>query len=182
MAGLLPPLVLMTDDARLADPVAAARALPRGSMVILRERKAARRRELAVALKTIARAGGLKLLIAGDADLAANIGADGIHLAEAAATQAARWRARHANWMITATAHSFHALMAARHADAVIVAPVFPTASHPGGAILGSMRLRLIAQQSPKPIYALGGIDARTVDALAGANIAGVAAIGALAV
>ena len=178
----LPPLILMTDDARLPDPVAAARALPRGSMVILRARQAEHRRELALALKFVARARGLKLLIAGDAELAARIGADGIHLAETDAKQAAHWRARHGTWIITAAAHSFRALIAARHTDAVIVAPVFPTASHPGGATLGAMRLRLITQQITRPIYALGGIDVRTVDALADAKLAGIAAIGALTV
>lgn len=178
----LPPLILMTDDARLADPLGAAGALPGGSMMIVRARQAERRRELALALKPIARTRGLKLLIAGDAALAGQIGADGIHLAEADAKQAAHWRARHAQWIITATAHSFHALIAAHSADAVIVAPVFTTASHPGGATLGAMRLRSIAQQSAKPVYALGGIDARTVDVLVGSNIAGIAAIGALAV
>ena len=35
----LPPLVLMTDDERLPDPLAAARLLPRGSMVIVRARQ-----------------------------------------------------------------------------------------------------------------------------------------------
>jgi thiamine-phosphate pyrophosphorylase len=63
----------------------------------------------------------------------------------------------------------------------VIVAPVFPTASHPGATTLGAIRLRLIAQQSPLPVYALGGIDAWTVRNLQGAKLAGVAAIGALA-
>jgi thiamine-phosphate pyrophosphorylase len=177
----LPPLILMTDDERLADPVSAARALPRGSMVIVRMRDAARRNELATTLRAIAKARGLKLLIAGDPDLAARIGADGIHLAEAHARQAAHWRARHADWIITASAHSMTAIMPARHADAVIVAPVFPTASHPGGATLGVMRLRLIARQSAVPVYALGGIDARTVGQLEDAKLAGVAAIGALA-
>ncbi|MDE1938775.1 MAG: hypothetical protein KGI68_07130, partial [Alphaproteobacteria bacterium] len=39
----LPPLVLFTDDDRLPEPVAAACALPRGSMVVVRSRDAARR-------------------------------------------------------------------------------------------------------------------------------------------
>src|ERR1700744_5749133 len=66
----LPPLILMTDDARLPDPLGAARALPRGSKVILRARDAAKRVELATKLRAIAKARGLKLLIAGDAELA----------------------------------------------------------------------------------------------------------------
>lgn len=178
----LPPLILMTDDERLADPVAAARALPRGSMVILRTRRAALRERLGTELRAVAKARGLKLLIAGDAELAARIGADGVHLPEKDAKSAAHWRARRAHWIITTSTHSLTAIMAARHADAVIVAPIFPTASHPGAGILGAMRLRRIAQHSAVPVYALGGIDANTVRNLEGAKLAGVAAIGALAV
>ena len=175
------PLILMTDDERLAHPVGAARALPRGSMVILRSRDAARRSTLAAELRAVAKARGLKFLIAGDPDLAARIGADGIHLPQSDAGQAAHWRARHREWIITASAHSLRAIMTARLADAVIVAPVFPTASHPGGATLGSLRLCVMARQSPVPVYALGGIDARTVESLQGAKLAGIAAVGALA-
>jgi thiamine-phosphate pyrophosphorylase len=177
----LPPLILMTDDERLADPLAAARALPRGSMVILRTRKRAEREWLARALRAIARARGLRLLVAGDPDLAARIGADGIHLPEIERQHAAHWRARRANWIITTSAHSLSAVTSARHADAVIVAPVFGTASHPGAATLGALRLRLLAQHSALPVYALGGIDARTVQKLSNARLAGIAAIGALA-
>jgi thiamine-phosphate pyrophosphorylase len=176
------PLILMTDDERLPDPLGAARALPRGSMVILRARDAARRGALAAKLRVIAKACGLTFLIAGDPVLAARIGADGIHLPEADAKQATYWRARHANWIVTASAHSLRAIIAARHADAVIAAPVFPTASHPGGMALGALRLRIFARQSPIPVYALGGIDARTIQSLQGAHLAGIAAIGALAV
>ena len=179
--GRLPPLILMTDDERLTDPVAAASALPCGSMVILRARQPEHRRELAARLKPVARTQNLKLLIAGDAELAARIGADGIHLAEVDAGQAAYWRARHAHWIISVSAHSPRVLLAARHADAVLIAPVFPTASHPGGATLGAMALRAIARHSPLPVYALGGIDARTVQRLQGAKLAGIAAVGALA-
>jgi hypothetical protein len=54
----LPPLVLMTDDERLPDPVAAARLLPRGSMVIVRARQSSHRAKLAALLRPITRAGG----------------------------------------------------------------------------------------------------------------------------
>jgi thiamine monophosphate synthase len=44
------------------------------------------------------------------------------------------------------------------------------------------MRLRAIARQSPLPVYALGGIDDVTAQRLRDANLAGLAAVGALAV
>ena len=47
----LPPLVLVTDDVRLQDPLASAAALPRGSMVILRAQNDVQRAKLAVELR-----------------------------------------------------------------------------------------------------------------------------------
>jgi len=176
----LPALVLMTDDERLDDPLAAARALPHGSLVILRARQAARRAKLAQALAAIARRRGLLLLIANDAVLAAKIGADGVHLSQARAADAAHWRARHPHWLITAAAHSLAASTRAHHADAVLLATIFATASHPEGASLGAIRARIIARHAPLPVYALGGIDAANAGRLEGAKFVGVAAISAL--
>ncbi|HEY4123661.1 MAG TPA: thiamine phosphate synthase [Rhizomicrobium sp.] len=177
----LPALVLMTDDERLADPVAAARALPPGSMIILRARQNARRAELALELRVITRGTGNRLLIANDANLAARTEADGIHLSEAHAHEASHWRMLHPGWIITAAAHS----PAATHVpavDAVFVGPVFETSSHPGAIALGTIQLHLIAQQAPVPIYALGGITADNAQQLEDAKLIGLAAIGALAV
>lgn len=181
-AGLLPSLILMTDDERLADPQGAARALPRGSLVILRARDDARRAALAQELMAIARARDLLLLIANDPALAGRIGADGLHLPQARAREAAHWRARHPRWLITCAAHDACAIMQARAgcADAVLLSPVFATRSHDGAATLGTMRLRRLAQAARLPVYALGGVDARTALRLDGAPLAGIAAIGAL--
>ncbi|HEX7726310.1 MAG TPA: thiamine phosphate synthase [Rhizomicrobium sp.] len=178
--SMLPALVLMTDDERLADPAAAARALPRGSMVIVRARQNADRATLARELRTITRARNSKLLIANDMALAARIGADGIHLSQASAHLASHCRALHPRWIITAAAHALGACHIA-DVDALILAPVFATASHPGGRHLGAIRLRIIARQAVKPVYALGGIDAATAVQLAGAKLVGLAAVGALA-
>src|SRR5581483_11921294 len=99
--GRLPPLVLMTDDERLPDPVAAARALPRGSLVVLRARQASHRAKLAAALMPVVRAKRLYLSISGDPELAGRIGAHGVHLPEARAREAARWRSLRPGWLIT---------------------------------------------------------------------------------
>src|SRR5512139_415564 len=127
----LPPLILMTDDERLPDPVRAARALPRGSMVIVRARDRGRRRSLAQALRPLAQARSLFLFIAGDVALALALGADGVHLPEVRIGEAAGLRARH-RLLITASAHSFASLRRAAFVDALLLSPVFPTASHPG--------------------------------------------------
>jgi thiamine-phosphate pyrophosphorylase len=177
----LPPLVLMTDDERLPDPMAAARALPRGSMVVVRARQASHRAKLAIELRVVARARGLVMLIANDAALAGRIRAGGIHLSESQARMAAHWRSLRPNWLITAAAHSMPAAARAlsHGANAVMLSPVFPTQSHPDRGALGAVRARLIARQMPRPVYALGGIDALSSGQLSG--FAGLAAIGALA-
>lgn len=177
----LPPLVLMTDDERLPDPMAAARALPRGSMVILRARQSSHRAKLAAELRVVARARGLVLLIANDTALAERIGAAGIHLSESQARGAVHWRSLRPRWLITAAAHSMRAGAQALRsgANAVMLSPVFPTRSHPGRLALGAARARLMAHQLRRPVYALGGIDGRNSNQLSG--FAGLAAIGVLA-
>jgi thiamine-phosphate pyrophosphorylase len=178
----LPPLVLMTDDERLADPLAAARLLPRGSMVIVRARQASHRAKLAVALRPITRVRRMRLLVANDAKLAERIRADGVHLAEAKSCNAASMRMRHPGWLITMSAHSLRGCSNAARlgVDAVFLSPVYPTASHPNGHALGVARARSIARHARLPVYALGGLNARTVRRLAESPFAGMAAIGAL--
>ena len=180
-AGGLPSLVLLTDDERLADPLAAARALPKGAMVIVRARQSAHRAHLAQAMAPIVHARDLVLLIADDPLLAIRCGAHGVHFPEKHSARASYWRARRPRWLITASAHSSRASACTRHADAILLGPVFATQSHPGAQTLGPIRTRLIARAIAKPVYALGGIDAKSIMQLNGANLAGVAAIGALA-
>ena len=181
-ARLLPPLILMTDDVRVANPVAAARLLPRGSAVILRHRNAAQRENLARELVACARKHGLLVLIAADAELAQRAGAHGVHFAESQIAKLSRWRAIRPHWLLTAAAHSERAASAALRAgaNAVLVAPVFATRSHPGARALGPLRLRGMTQRARGSLYALGGIGEGTIGRLRHAGIAGVAAIEAL--
>jgi thiamine-phosphate pyrophosphorylase len=176
----LPPLALFTDDERLSNPLAAAHALPRGSLVVVRARDGARRAALARAMIGLARARGLVVLVAGDGALALACGADGVHLPETRLGEAALWRARRSFLLITASVHSLAALTKANFLDAVFLSPVFPTASHPGRTALTSVRANMIARLTRLPVYALGGIDPRNAALLSG--FAGIAAIGALAV
>jgi len=180
----LPSLVLMTDDDRLPEPLAAARALPRGSMVVARSRDPRRLNELGRALLKIARRSRLAVLIAGDPLLAARLGADGFHLPEARAGEAAYWRARFSSMLITASAHSLRASLCAQllPVDAIFLSPVFSTRSHPDRLALTPLRANFVARAMTKPVYALGGIDAHTAQHLSPDVFAGIAAIGALAV
>jgi thiamine-phosphate pyrophosphorylase len=172
----LPALLLLTDEVRLPDPLAAAARLPRGAGVILRHYGAPDRAALAARLAALCRRRGLLLLVAEDWRLAAAVRADGVHLPE---RPQRRFRGR-PGWLVTAAAHSAPALIRAarRGADAALLSPAFPTRSHPGRPALGPARFARLAHAAPLPVYALGGVDERTAARLRGA--VGVAANGAL--
>ena len=176
----LPPLVMITDSARLPDPLSAVARLPRGSAVLLRDYNLPSRDELAHELATLCRRHHLKLLIAGDAALAIRVGAAGLHLPEERISESRRWRHRR-RWLITASAHSREALRRAKMAgvNAAFLSPVFATGSHPTQPPLGSKRFNLIATHAALPVYALGGITAVNAVKLVDGNAVGIAAIGA---
>ncbi|MCH7628806.1 MULTISPECIES: thiamine phosphate synthase [Novosphingobium] len=60
------------------------------------------------------------------------------------------------------TAHSLREIreVSRTRADAVLLSPVFPTRSHPGGTVLGPVRFLLLARRSCVPVLALGGMTA----------------------
>lgn len=178
--GAPPALYLFTDPARLPDPLAAAARLPRGAAIVYRHFGAPGRIEMAEALAKLARRRGLKLLIGEDEALAALVGADGVHLPERSAYRAVQLRARHPRWLITAAAHSARALRRVRGADAVVLAPVFPSNSPSAVRPLGLMRAMRLAALSPLPVIALGGVNGRTARMLSPRAFAGVAAVEAL--
>lgn len=80
-----------------------------------------------------------------------------------------------------ATAHSLAEIGAAARAraDAIMLSPVYPTRSHPGGRALGAVRFLLLARRSPLPVIALGGMTAARASRL---PVHGWAAIDGLAV
>ena len=173
----LPPVLLLTDENRLPDPLPAARTLPRGAGVVLRHYGAANRTALAAQL---ARIPGLVLLVAGDMALARRAGARGLHLPEASGRPP---RLRPRGFLVTMAAHSLPALRRAKAlgADAAVLSPVFPTASHPGAPTLGPLRFAALARGAGLPVYALGGVTAANAMRLLASGAIGFAAIGGLA-
>ncbi|CCG39693.1 thiamine phosphate synthase [Magnetospirillum molischianum] len=178
-----PPLILVTDDVRLPDPLAAAAALPSGSGVLLRHYGDPARAARAAALAALCRRRRLVLLVAGDWRLAARLGAAGLHLPEGIARHgvlapALGWlRRRHA--LLTVAAHSPLALgrAAALGADAALVSPVFPSRSHPGAPVVGPLRLGGWRRRARLPLIALGGVSAATARRLPRGSVCGLAAI-----
>ncbi|MGE5517719.1 MAG: thiamine phosphate synthase [Bacteroidota bacterium] len=184
--GRLPRLILVTDEVRLADPLPAMRRLPPGAGVLLRHYGVAGRPALARQLAQVARRRRLVLLVAGaDWRLAAAVGAAGVHLPEALARQLADpglrlWQRR--GHVLSIACHDRVALARARAqgADAAVLSPVFPTASHPGAPVLGAIRFALWAGGAGLPVVALGGVNRHTAKALR--HAAGMAAIGGFSV
>lgn len=178
----LPRLFFFTDPARTPDPEAVLRRLPRGAGVVFRAfgdpdavRKGRR-------LARIARRRGLTLLAGADPALAACIGADGVHLPERAAREAHGLKRSRPGWIVTCAAHSRPAIVSARRAgaDAAFLSPVFESASPSAGRPLGPLRFAALVSTARLPVYALGGVGAKTAPRLAKSGAAGLAAVEAL--
>lgn len=182
--GRMPALILVTDETRLPDPLPAMERLPPGAGVLLRHYGAADRALLARRLAATARRKRLVLLVAGAQwRLAAAAGAAGIHLPEAVARRLVDpglrlWQRRGALLSVACHGPAALARAAALGADAALLSPVFPTASHPGAATLGATRFALWAARARLPVLALGGVNRTTARALR--HAAGVAAIDGL--
>lgn len=151
----LPAIWLVTDQRTDAALAAALARLPRGAGLIFRHYHLApaERRARFRAVARVARARGIVVAWAGSAREARAVGADACYgppglLARGPALPR------------LATAHSLHELGRAirARAGAVLLSPVFPTRSHPGGAVLGPLRFRLLAARSIVPGIALGGM------------------------
>ncbi len=158
----LPVLWLFTDALRLADPLSAVRRLPRRPGlcgVVLRPRAAPTDGPGLAVLGTLAalcRRRGVRLVVAGDARLAARLGA-GLHLRGGRLPPGGR-RGRRA---LTSSAHDRPELLRARRAGAslVFLSPFAATASHPGARPLGAVRWSALARGGGA-VAALGGIAA----------------------
>lgn len=179
----LPRLLFVTDPARTPDPVAVARRLPTGCGVIYRGFGAPDALATGRALADVAADRGLVLLIGADADLAAACGAQGVHLPERALEEAGDLKRRHPDWIVTAAAHSPDAARraAAAGCDAVLASAVFPSRSPSAGSAMGARAFLDLVGAAPLPVYALGGVNARTAPALSGSGAQGLAMVEGLA-
>jgi thiamine-phosphate pyrophosphorylase len=151
--------------------------------VWLRDNDLARDERCALAerLRTITGRYGAALSIGRDAELAAVVGADGVHLQSSASVAAARERlGMHA--LIGVSAHSLREVedAAAARADYVTLSPIYGTASKPGyGPALGPQMLAPAASCGI-PVLALGGVTAERVAECRSFGAAGVAVMGSV--
>jgi thiamine-phosphate pyrophosphorylase len=199
----MPPRVLLVTDPSFGDePIlrcvaAAAGALPPGALgVQLRDkaRPIVSLRTFALALRTVTRRAGAWLIVNGDARLARDVGADGVHLGGdaigAVGVPGARAAFGRKTW-ISVAAHSDEDVRraAADGADAVLVSPIFPTRppsprseSKRGRGLdaLRSARAAAGPAHSALQVYALGGITPERVARCVDAGADGVAVLRAL--
>ena len=113
-------------------------------------------------LQRIVRQRSHLLILADSALTAREWGADGIYGAPLSLVP------RRADMLLLATAHSMREIATANHAraDAVLLSPVFATASHPGAPALGPLRFRALARHAQMPVIALGGMTQNRADRL----------------
>lgn len=151
----LPLLWLVTDARNDAGLEGALARLPRGSGLIYRHYHLppVERRARFVRLARAARRFGHVVVLSGDARTARRWGADGAY-------GSPRTLATGPRTLRLVTVHALRELRLARRADAVLLSPVFPTASHPGGRTLGPVRFRLLGLRAAVPVIALGGMTA----------------------
>jgi 8-oxo-dGTP diphosphatase len=159
----LPDRYAITNAAALGETESLARlelALSRGlRLVQVREKtwEQDRLRRFAHEVVHQCRHYGAKVLINADAKLAADTGADGVHLTSSQLTEAncrpqLRWCA--------ASCHDRHELECAARLglDFVVLGPVRVTPSHPEAQTLGWDRFRQLTLDTPLPVFALGGL------------------------
>ena len=155
-ANPLPRLWLISDARNDAGLERALAKLPRGSGFIYRHYHLPDHERFARfrVLRRAAQARGHVVILADSALTAREWGADGVY-----GSPRALWP-RRAGLLHLATAHNLAEIgLAVRlGADAVLLSPVFPTRTHPGGAVLGAVRFRLLARKSKLPVIALGGM------------------------
>lgn len=160
----LPRILVITDRTQVrttVENVVRALCTEAGcTWVLMRDRDLPplERRRMALRLREVTNECKAKLSISSDAAMAADIGADGVHLQRV--TDIDGVRALLPKGWIGVSAHSIPEVRLAKEqgADYVTLSPIFPTESKPGyGPPLGIETIRE-ASGIGIPIFALGGI------------------------
>ncbi len=182
----------MTDPQRVLDPVAVAQGLPRGSAIIYRHFGRDGHRREADALRQVTFARDQQLLMGHDPELAVQIGADGVHFRRDGQVLApSLWREKCPDWIITMAGlkggqkyqknyqksyqQNYQGDLSVL--DGLFVSSVFYSKSPSAGDPIGVPALTDICARLPVPVFALGGINTRTVHDLIGSGAAGLAGI-----
>ncbi|MDA1297378.1 MAG: thiamine phosphate synthase [Chloroflexi bacterium] len=119
------------------------------------------------------------VVVNGPPSVAAESGADGVHMREQSKTVRTELPG---GLLAGRSAHSLAAACKAvpEGADYVILGTVFPSASHPGGATGGTRLVSSVTREISIPVIGIGGITAQNAAQVIAAGAAGVAVIGAI--
>ncbi len=176
----LSPFVFMTDPQRVLDPVAVARALPVGAAIIYRHFGREGHRREAEVLRQVTFSRDQQLLMGHDPELAVQIGADGVHFRRDARLIAPTlWRENCPDWIITMAGLKGEPNYSGDLSvlDGLFVSSVFYSKSPSAGDPIGVEALSDICERLPVPVFALGGVNQRTVHELIGSGAAGLSGI-----
>lgn len=169
----------MTDPKRTPNVLRSAARLPKASTIIYRHFGASDKNAVATALRQICFVNQIQFLIAQDEQLAMETGADGLHLPEKYLAHATKLRARYPEWLLSGAVHSEASLQNTKGLDAVILSPVFLSDSTSAGNPIGVERFDKITNQTPLPVFALGGITCANVSQLLESGASGIAGVSA---
>jgi thiamine-phosphate pyrophosphorylase len=171
-----PSLWLLSDPARAPGIERLAKLAPPASGLIYRHYGAPDEASMRRARRECRRKGVMFLL---SADPRSKRVCDGVHLP---AARAAGLR-RRCQGLVTISAHDAREVRRGLglRPDALILSPVFPSRSPSAGKAIGVLRFALWLRRIPRPVIALGGVNARTAGRLVGSGAAGLAGVGAFA-
>jgi thiamine-phosphate diphosphorylase len=182
-----PSLTLITDTRRYSGESffeACDQAFANGvDTILVREKELTSAKLLALAsrLRELTRKHRARLIIHTQADIAHAVNADGVHVASSdiSTIPAIRSWLSNSDMSISASCHNAEELLQAEQAgaDFAMLAPVFPTGSHPGAPSLGIKAFQTLAAQAGIPVVALGGITLENYQQLASSDLAIISAI-----
>lgn len=154
------------------------------TFIQLREKDADRDQvaRLARTLTPICRAVGVPFVLDDDVELAAEVGADGVHVGQSDTTCA---EARHLlgeDAIVGVSVQTVEQARAAQEAgaDYIGVGALIPTSTKSDADVVSASELRRITASVSIPVVGIGGLAAETVGVLKGSGAAGAAVVSAL--
>lgn len=137
---------------------------------------------LARELMPICHAAGVPFVLDDEVQIAAEVGADGVHVGQSDTACAEARRILGPDAIVGVSAQTVEQALAAQAsgADYLGVGALIPTATKPDAVDVTAQELARICAAVQIPVVGIGGLNAETVDVLAGTGAAGAAVVSAL--
>ncbi len=158
----------------------------RGGVTLLqlreKEKSAREYMELAGKVKEICGRYGVPLLIDDGVDVAAAVGAAGVHVGQSDIPVAAARKILGPDKIVGATAKTVEQALEAwrQGADYLGVGAIYPTTTKVKTILTKVSTLKEICEAVPIPVNAIGGLNAGNMDVLEGSGIAGICVVSAI--